>query len=315
MDFKELQYVVTIANEQSITGAANALYISQPTLTKFLQKLEKELGQKLFVRVNNHYQPTYAGQRYIERAQEMLRLKKEMDEEMEDIILSDRSELRIGYPRIRATYMLPLTLPLFARRYPNVRVVVQEKDSPVLERALLTGELDVAFFSGDVQSVGLVQERVCVEEVILLRHKDRNRECRGEAQESIHRRKMELHDFSDERFLISYPGQKTRVYTDQLFAHRSFSPRETFETGSLYTAAALVNQSYGVSIMSANQMLSMPHLQEVELCDIGAPSLDFNAAYRKGGYLSRHARAYIELVREVMAQEGLSMKHSTSDNI
>ncbi len=310
MDFKELQYVVTIANEQSITGAANALYISQPTLTKFLQKLEKELGQKLFVRVNNHYQPTYAGKRYIERAQEMLRLKKEMDEEMEDIILSDRSELRIGYPRIRATYMLPLTLPLFARRYPNVRVVVLEKDSPVLERALLTGDLDVAFFSGDVQNVGLAQEEVCIEEMIVLRHKDSETNRRKAAGDKVSCVRKELEDFADERFLISYPGQKTRVYTDQLFAHRAFTPRETFETGSLYTAAALVNQDYGVCIMSINQLLSMPHLRDVEVCDIGAPSLEFNAAYRKGGYLSRHARAYIELVREVMAQEGLSIRLS-----
>ena len=61
MDFRDLNYVLAIARHQNITRAAESLYISQPTLSKFLIALEHELGLKLFTRVGNRYTPTYAG--------------------------------------------------------------------------------------------------------------------------------------------------------------------------------------------------------------------------------------------------------------
>ena len=55
MDFKDLTYVLAIAKYQNITKAAESLYITQPTLTKFLQNLEKQLGQKLFKKMGNRF--------------------------------------------------------------------------------------------------------------------------------------------------------------------------------------------------------------------------------------------------------------------
>ena len=67
MDFKELTYVLAIARHQNITRAAEALHLTQPTLSKFLKALETELHQPLFQRLGNRYQPTYAGERYLQR--------------------------------------------------------------------------------------------------------------------------------------------------------------------------------------------------------------------------------------------------------
>ena len=65
MNIHELNYVLCIAKHQNMTKAARELYISQPTLSKHLGKLERELGIKLFNRVDNCYIPTYAGRRYM----------------------------------------------------------------------------------------------------------------------------------------------------------------------------------------------------------------------------------------------------------
>ena len=81
MDFKDLSYVLAIAKYQNITKAANALYITQPTLTKFLQNLESDLGQKLFRKLGHRFVLTYAGERYVAKATEILNLKKELDQE------------------------------------------------------------------------------------------------------------------------------------------------------------------------------------------------------------------------------------------
>lgn len=86
MDFKDLSYVIAIAKTQNITKAADMLYVTQPTLTKFLQNLEREMGQKLFKKLGNRFVLTYAGERYVAKATEILNLKKELDQEMGDII-------------------------------------------------------------------------------------------------------------------------------------------------------------------------------------------------------------------------------------
>lgn len=68
MDFKELTYVLALARHQSVTKAAQELYLTQPALTRFLQRLETSVGQPLFTRSGNRLIPTYAGEKYIERA-------------------------------------------------------------------------------------------------------------------------------------------------------------------------------------------------------------------------------------------------------
>jgi DNA-binding transcriptional LysR family regulator len=84
MDFRTLRYVVAIEENQSITKAARSLYVGQPTLSKFLIALEEELGLKLFRRLGQRYVPTYAGERYVERARKILKLGEDLDAEMNE---------------------------------------------------------------------------------------------------------------------------------------------------------------------------------------------------------------------------------------
>ena len=98
MDFRDLSYVLAIARYQNITKAANSLYVTQPTLTKFLQNLEAELGQKLFRKLGHRFVLTYAGERYVEKASEILNLKKELDQEMNDIVKNNYGSLKIAFP-------------------------------------------------------------------------------------------------------------------------------------------------------------------------------------------------------------------------
>jgi DNA-binding transcriptional LysR family regulator len=80
MDFKELQYILSIARNNSISKAAKELYISQPSLSKYLQNLERSLDIKLFDRVGNNFILTYAGERYIKCAKEILKIFSNSEE-------------------------------------------------------------------------------------------------------------------------------------------------------------------------------------------------------------------------------------------
>ena len=168
MDFKDLSYVIAIAKTQNITKAADMLYVTQPTLTKFLQNLEREMGQKLFKKLGNRFVLTYAGERYVAKATEILNLKKELDQEMGDIIRQNAGLLKIAFPTMRGTYMLPCTLPIFRSLYPHVRLEIREAHSSLLEGLLLNGDADLAFFNLPVKNPDIDYQIISHEEVVLV---------------------------------------------------------------------------------------------------------------------------------------------------
>ncbi len=145
MNFREMSYITAIAKYQNITKAAEALHISQPGLSKFLSNLENELGLKLFDRADKKYIPTYAGQRYLEYSHKITDMKSSLDAELSDIIKRNIGVLNIGLPNMRCAFMLPKTLPVFSRKYPNVKVNIFEGTSAVIDVKLLEGDIDLAF--------------------------------------------------------------------------------------------------------------------------------------------------------------------------
>ena len=85
MDFKELEYILVIAQEKNISKAAERLYVSQPALSRALLKVEDRLGVSLFFRKNRQYIPTYAGELYLDMARTVLNKKHEFDRQIKKL--------------------------------------------------------------------------------------------------------------------------------------------------------------------------------------------------------------------------------------
>lgn len=102
MNFQEQEYFLAIAKHKNLTKAAQELYVSQPTLTKFLQKLEKNLGGKLFRKEGHTYNLTFLGQRYLAYAQKIATLNQDWEKELLDMRSSFKGELNIAFPPMRS---------------------------------------------------------------------------------------------------------------------------------------------------------------------------------------------------------------------
>ena len=113
MNYSELHYILCIAKHQNLTRAAQELYISQPTLTKHLQKLEREMGAKLFSRNGNTYVPTYTGRKYMEYARKILQVKQDWEKELKDLTENNEGELNIAVPLMRSSCMIPQIMAEF----------------------------------------------------------------------------------------------------------------------------------------------------------------------------------------------------------
>ena len=109
MDLREQEYVVALARHQSITKAAEELYISQPTLSIFLNRLEERMGVPLFDRVGKRLVPTCAGALYVRSAREMLAIQNEFRGELNDMIQGSAGRLRLGLHLRRSRYPVSYT--------------------------------------------------------------------------------------------------------------------------------------------------------------------------------------------------------------
>lgn len=300
MDFKDMTYIAAIAKYQNITKAANSLYITQPTLTKFVQNLEQSLGQKLFRKVGNRFLLTYAGERYVSKAGEILQLKKELDRELSDIIKSDIGVLNIAFPVMRGTYMLPCTLPIFKSLYPNVRVNIRESASSALEALILSGDTDLAFFNAPVKNREVDYEVISHEEMLLVMWERHPLAGEGVHRDGYAHPWFDLSRLSGDIFILQEPGQRTRQIVDSVLQDMGIIPGRTLITSNIHAGAELASKGYGVAFVTDTHLKHMNFIDRLKCFSFGRhrTMVDFVAAYRKNSYLTYHAEEFIKIVKD-----------------
>lgn len=141
MNLKELNYIVTIADEGSISRAAEKLYMAQSSLSQFLQLYEAELGAPLFMRTSRGVRPTASGSVFLNHARQILLQYHRAQSELWDIEELSGGRIELGISTFRGTYLLPPVLKRFRDRYPRIHVEITEKDSMYLEEMILEGFL------------------------------------------------------------------------------------------------------------------------------------------------------------------------------
>lgn len=300
MDFKELTYIIAIAEYQNITKAADSLYVTQPTLTKFLQNLEKNLGQKLFKKLGNRFILTYAGERYVSRAKEILKTKKELDQEMGDIIKNNVGLLNVGFPVMRGTYMLPCTLPIFHSLYPQVKLDILEANSNLLEHMILEGRIDLAFFNLPMISSNISYDIISHEEVLVVLSANHPLAHAGIEKPECKYPWMDLQLLKEEFFILQEPEQRTRKTVDTLFKNCGFHPNIRLQTSNIHASVELASKNYGICFVTETHLRHVHLEHPIVRFSVGNPctTVDFVAAYRKGSYIPYHAKEYIKIVRD-----------------
>ena len=144
MNVKDFEYIIEIANQRSISKAAANLFISQPALSKYVQRMEESLGVRLFQRAGKQFILTYAGERCVEKARQILSLHEQMLNEMHDIGLSRTGRIALGVPMGRTDFFMSGIMPRFRAQYPHVVVEIYEGNTRRLLHQLHSGELAMA---------------------------------------------------------------------------------------------------------------------------------------------------------------------------
>lgn len=167
MTFTQLEYILAIDTHRHFAKAADACFVTQPTLSMQVGKLEKTLGVKIFDRTHSPVVPTEAGKQILEQAKKILLEKNRVSEIISLKKGLVEGELRIGIIPTLAPYLLPLFVQSFLRKYPKVKLVVYEKTTEALLEGLRDSSLDAGILVTPLNEKGLREEVLFYEELLV----------------------------------------------------------------------------------------------------------------------------------------------------
>ncbi len=160
MTLTELRYIVAVAREKHFGHAADKCFVSQPTLSVAIKKLEDELGVALFERAANEVRVTAVGDRVIEQAQRVL----EEASAIKHIASAGKDELaaplRFGAIYTVGPYVTPQLIPLLNKRAPEMPLLIQENYTARLGELLRNGDVDLILLSEPFAEAGIVTQAV-----------------------------------------------------------------------------------------------------------------------------------------------------------
>ncbi|MCI6886807.1 MAG: LysR family transcriptional regulator [Lachnospiraceae bacterium] len=302
MDLKEARYILAIAAHKSIGKAADSLYISQPSLSKYLKNLEKELGSPLFYRKDNAYIPTYLGERYLHYAEQIASCGEQWSREYDDITHREHGRLNIAIPIMLGSVIIQPTLPEFHSRYPYVTVNVMEEVNFVAEATLKNHSIDLTIYNVHEFPTLLDYQILRTEQMVLILSPDHPLAAHAIPKAGFSHPWIDLSLFAQENFILLYPDQNSGGIALKLFEDYHINPPVLLHTRNSEMSIRLALSGMGVAIAPESYYAKITdQSQEPSLClSVGRQPVETTtiAAYAKKRYLPQHARDYIDIIRK-----------------
>ena len=250
MTLQPLEYIRALDIERNFVRAAERCFVTQPSLTMQVQKLEEQLGVKIFDRSKKPLIPTPLGEKLVAQAYTILKEAERFKEIVHEQEGKLSGELKIGIIPTLAPYLLPLFVPKFESGYPNIRLVVQELQTSTIVAKLRKDELHLGILVTPLEEKGIQESPLFNEPMVGYVGKSH----RLSSQEKIQMADLDL----DDTWLLS-EGHCLRSQVLNICKARQNDETHNFvfESGSLETLERLVEMHRGMTVL--------PHLATLNL--------------------------------------------------
>ena len=249
MTLTELRYIVAVARERHFGRAAETCFVSQPTLSVAVKKLEEELGVALFERGPGEVSVTPPGQRIVEQAQRVL----EEAARIKEIAAAGRDPLagplRLGAIYTIGPYLLPKLVPILRKNAPSMQLLIQENFTHRLGEMLKSGEVDAILIALPFEEPGVATQALYDEPFMVAVPK-------GHPWEQ--RKRVTAEELTNESLLLLGEGH---CFRDQVLeichavrSRERSALAKTVEGGSLETIRQMVAGGVGVTVMPATSV-------------------------------------------------------------
>lgn len=302
------EYFITIVECGNLTKAAEKLYVSQPSLSQYLKRLESNLGVKLFDHRSSPLKLTYTGERFYKHVLQLQHMETELLKEFSDIKSEVRGRLRLGIAMWRGACLLPDIFPYFHEKYPEIEIELFEGRSDQLERALINDNIDIAVMNlpHNLNYGQLSCDSILMEPILL-------------AAPSIHPAVQELLKTCSYRgkypvaptdllekipLIMTKPGQNLTHEVQYFLSRNSVQPQILMDTGNLTTAINLCAKNIGCAFVPAEGAKICGNAGEVTYFLMEDPEFKWPlaAVYKKDSYLPKIAQVFINTLHEILGK-------------
>jgi DNA-binding transcriptional LysR family regulator len=236
-----LRIFATVAERRSFSRAAEALYISQPAVSRAVQELEDQVGTPLLDRSHRAFTLTEAGSLLYPYAQRLFAIEQAAETALEQLQGLERGHLALGASHTTGTYLLPPLLSRFHRRYPGVQLSLEIANTQTVIEKLHTQPLDLAFVEGPVKEKDLLVTPWRTDSLVAIA---------PPGHPLAAKQPVTLKQLAAEPYVQRESGSGTREIVDEVFRQRGLELNVAIELSSNQAVKQAVSAGLGVSIVS-----------------------------------------------------------------
>jgi DNA-binding transcriptional LysR family regulator len=289
MNFHQFKTFYYAAKYESLSAAAEALYITQPAVTKQIQQIQENCGIKLFNRSGKRFILTDAGEALYSIAEKIFHLEDQAEEIIRDFQQHKSGHIRIHASESFGAYYLPSIIIPFSKKHPQIRVSAMILPIPQVVESTVNLDNDLGFISYPVDHKKLTVRQILQDRVVLIA---------SPTHPLVQRESIEPRDLEGEHFVMHEPESATRDIADEFLSRHGLSILLTLELSNNEAIKKAVEQGIGLSLISENvarEDIRRGTLKAISLAD---PSLSrkFYMIHHKDKYLSQPLKTLIDMI-------------------
>ena len=288
MEMHQLRYVVAVARTGNFSRAAEQCHVAQPSLSQQVQKLEDELGERLFDRLKREAKLTPHGEMFLRRAVKILEEVDAAKREATDARELLRGTVKLGVLPTIAPYLLPAVIVAFTGKFPGVEIVIQEDTTVRLLKLAHACEIDFALASQPIQDERLEVKELFAEELLL---------ALPPGHPLARKRTVSATDLEKERLIVMKEGHCLGDQVLRFCDRRDLHPTISFRSAQLETIQSLVSAGLGISLIPA-MAANSTHSDRLDYRSLQSPKPERQivAVWPKQRPAGRAANEFLKLV-------------------
>lgn len=307
--FQGMEYVYEVYKEKSFSKAAANLYISQPSLSANVKRVEKRIGYPIFDRSTKPLSLTPCGRQYIQSVEKILAIQNEFANFVNDLGELKTGSLVLGGSNLFSSFILPSLIAEFAQLHPQITINLIEESTSHLTEMLQQGTVDLILENTALDST-IFDKKIYREDHLLLAvPKDfsinqKLADYQLSDKQILHHTFLEdgtpsvpLHLFKDETFILMKPNNDTGIRARELFQISQFEPNTVLEMDQQMTSYNITCSGMGISFIGDVVLEKMPPNANVIYYKLPSETSSRNVCFywKKGRYVSRTMQEFLKL--------------------
>lgn len=262
---QQLQILKAIATEKNFTKAAEVLYVSQPSLSKQIKTLEKNLDILLINRESNRISLTENGKVFLQYSERILALCEESCRALIDLKNGDRGNLTVGASQTIGTYLMPRVLALFAQNHPQIDLKVQVNSTRIIAKNVINREIDIAVVGGEIPDElrkNLTVEHFVEDELSLIISK---------SHPFAKKKKINKDDLYHLNFITLNSNSTIRKFIDNILIQNQIETKQfkiIMQLNSIEGIKTAVSLGLGAAFVSSSAIEKEIELETIEILTI-----------------------------------------------